>query len=80
MPPAAWHLETDVFVPQRPLSPLSEKRMFVLTAYFFAQRRWHQFHSPRSLDGRVSPSYFLPVCKEVEGMKTYNKTSRQCRR
>jgi hypothetical protein len=45
------------------------------TVDFCALRRWHRFHSHRSLDDRVSPSYFLRGRK----MKTYNKIPRQCR-
>ena len=32
------------------------------TVDFCALRRWHRFHSHRSLDDRVSPSYFLHAC------------------
>jgi len=43
------------------------------TVHFCAQPRWHRFHTHRSLDRRVSPSYFFLVCMEVRRMRTYNK-------
>jgi hypothetical protein len=36
-----------------------------------ALRRWHRFHSHRSLGHRVSPSYFSLACKGSRKMKTY---------
>jgi hypothetical protein len=30
-----------------------------------APRRWHRFNNQRSLDHRVSPSYFRLVCKGI---------------
>ena len=41
-----------------------------------ALRRWHRFHSHRSLDHRVSPADFSLACKGSRMMKTYNNESR----
>ena len=46
-------------------------RYLYRTADFCAPRRWHRFNNQRSLDHRVSPSYFHLVCKGIRKMTTY---------
>jgi hypothetical protein len=72
MPPAAWHLETD-FLFSRDLQARSVRSICLYcTVFFCAQRRWHRFHSHRSLDRPSFAVLFFACLQGGRSMKTYN--------